>query len=332
MRTLAAVLTALLSCGCTSTGPTADAGDPMTLDRLLSGPPLVGAAPSRPAWSPDSRHLAFRWRDHDDARSELWLVDATGDHRRRLTDARQGRGAVGAFAWLPDARGLVYLRSRTLWRVDLDGSSRQLASFDGGAADLQVSPDGRYASVLQRGDLWLVDLVSGATLQATEVAVPSISAVPVGRYRRRDVEIGSYVWGGPTYAWSPDGRTIAVHHVDRRAVRKVPFPYYLADETDPNFVRRGYPGDANERRTVGLLDVATRRLELLDLPEPEARRVVDFSWSRNGELLIDRDADTAVDRWLHVLDPGTGALRELWHDHRDTRVYTSAASAWHPDG
>ena len=348
MRMVVPWLAWLLACGCASP-PVLDAdaarsqptGVPgLTLDRILSGPALTGTAPSDLSWSPDSTRLAFRWNDQAGSRREIWMVEADGDQLRRLTSDTEGASSVGELSWLPDGRGLVYLRSAELWRTDLAGESLRLAAFAGGPSNLAVSPDGRHASVLLDGDLWLVDLLGTAALgsttgtirRLTELSVPSISNVAIGRYRRPDVEIGSYVWGGPTYAWSPDSRSIAVHYVDRREVRAVPFPHYLGDETDPNLVRRGYPGDPNERRMVGLLQVEDGELTFLDLPDPTSTRVVDFSWSSNAQLLIDRESDTAVDRWLHVLDLATGDLRELWHDHRPTRVYTTAGSAWHPDG
>lgn len=344
MRMVVSYLTWFLACGCASSvGMHADAAPnesnlatELTLERLLSGPALTGTAPSNPVWSPDSTRLAFRWNDQARSRREIWIVEADGTNLRQLTNDTEARSSVRDLWWLPDSSGIVYLRSAELLRTNLRGESVRLTEFDGSPSDLEVSPDGRHASVLFNGDLWLVDLAEGATRgalrQLTKVFVPSISNIPIGRYRRPDVEIGSYVWGGPTYAWSPDSRSIAVHYVDRREVRAVPFPHYLGDETEPNLVRRGYPGDPNERRMVGLLQVDSGELSFLNLPDPTTTRVVDFSWSTNGRLLIDRESDTAVDRWLHVLQPSTGVLRELWHDHRKTRVYTTAGSAWHPDG
>ena len=46
--------------------------------------------------------------------------------------------------------------------------------------------------------------------------------------------------------------TIAFHMSDRRHIRKVPFPSYLGAETTNSELRRGYPGDENERRSLGL--------------------------------------------------------------------------------
>ena len=336
MRSAAPCLLLLLACSCAlhdaaspgggrDHGAVAAPSSPFSLDRLLSGPSIAGAPPSSPTWSPDGSKLAFRWGGPDGDRSELWLVDSGGSGLRALTEGAR------AFAWTPDSAALLYARAGELWRVGTSGNSERIAELGGSATDLTVSPDGARAAFRRDGDLWIVDLQRSAVRQLTHVGEASISRVPLGRYRRADVEIGPYIWGGPTYAWSPDSRTLAVHHVDRRQVRAVPFPHYLSDETDPNPVRRGYPGQANEARTVGLVDVASGALRLLDLAATTATRVVDFSWSKSGRLLIDRESDTAVDRWLHVLEPGAAQPRTVWHDQRASRVYTSCGAAWHPD-
>ena len=120
--------------------------------------------------------------------------------------------------------------------------------------------------------------------------------------------------------------------VDRREMRKVPFPDYLAAETNPNEVRRGYPGDPNEIRRVGLLDVESGNIMYLDLPDPHANQVIDFNWSPGGALLVDTASDTAVERKLFVVAPGESQLREIWRGVRESRMYTSFGSTWHPDG
>lgn len=305
----------------------------LTLDRIVAQPSITGTSPSAPVWSPDSRRLAFLWNDSAIPRREIWIVDGDGSGLRRLTRKTEGTNGVSRFVWTPDGAALVYIRAGDVWQVDAKGGAGvRLTATGGGRSNLDISPDGRYASFLQAGDLWLLELKSNVLTQATDVGVPSISSVPLGTYNRPDVEIGPYVWGGPTYRWAPDSRTIAVHYVDRRKMRIVPFPYYLGDETLVNNLRRGYPGDPNEHRTVGFYDIESGKLDLLDLPDATGNRVVDFSWSSNGTLLIDRESDTAVERWLHKAHPATDRIEEVWHDNRDTRIYTSIASAWHSDG
>ena len=331
------LLIAFLIIGCSNEvkekNSTASNGSALSIDRILSKPSIAGVSPSSPAWSSDSRQLAFLWSESGSPGREIYVVKSDGSGIRQITSKVEGKGGVQMFVWSPNAKAIVYLRSGDLWQISLeDSKGERFTNTGGNKSNLKVSPNGRYASFLLDGDLWLFDLVSYELSQKTKVGVPSISKVPLGRYNRPDVEIGSYVWGGPTYAWSPDSRTIAVHYVDRRNMRKVPFPHYLGKETIANNVRRGYPGDPNEYRTIGFLSVESGDLNLLDLPSPTENRIAGFSWSSNGRLLLDRESDSATDRWLHTVNPVDGRLSEIWHDHRETRVYTSIASAWHSDG
>lgn len=307
---------------------------PLTLERVFDSPSLFGTPPSAPVWAPDSEHLAFTWNDSGQPQRGLWVVRRDGSGLEQLGGSPGGNTeSVREIAWLPDGKALVSLRGDALWLTTLGGESRRLTDSLAGASDLAVAPGGRHVSWLREGDLWLLELDSGELTGLTNVGIPSISALEAGRYRRPDREIGPGIWGGPTYAWSPDGQFIAVHHVDRRGMRRVPFPDYLApDDTDPNPVRRGYPGDPNESRTVGLIALDDRELRLLDMNDTTANQVVGFSWSANGALLVDVASDTAVDRWLYTVQPEGGALHEIWHHRRDSRIYTQFGAAWSADG
>ncbi|MDE0561935.1 prolyl oligopeptidase family serine peptidase [Algoriphagus sp. NF] len=203
---------------------------------------------------------------------------------------------------------------------------------EAGASNLSISPSGKQAAYIQNGDLWLADLSSKQNRQLTEIGIAPLSSLAKGRYSRAEREIGPGIWSGPTYKWSPDSKTIAIHVVDRREMRKVPFPDYLDAETNPNEVRRSYPGDPNEIRRVGLLDVASGNIRYLDLPDPHANQVIDFNWSPDGALLVDIASDTAVERKLFVLSPGESQVKEIWRGVRESRMYTSFGSSWHPDG
>ena len=311
---------------------------PLTIERITTGPPLAGIAPASPLWSPDSKAVAFLWSDAAHPDRSLWLVDRAGTAPRRLLPATS-TGRIGEFVWTPDGRAIVFVQGDSLWRVAVAGSAptalpMALPSGIGEVSELAISPNGTTISFLRDGDLWLLPLTSTAPMRATNVAVAPIGAIALGTYYGREVEIGGATWSGPSpaYAWSPDSRTIAVHYVDRRGVPRFSMPYYLGDTVQMNTLRRGAPGQANEVRKIGLYDVTTRALNMVELPDSSRTRIVNFAWSTTGTLMIDRESDDAIDRTIHVLTVAAPTPRLAWHDHRDTRVYNDIASAWSADG
>ncbi len=302
----------------------------LTLDDLFATPKLTGTSPSGPAWAPDSEHFAFSWNKPGNPGHGLWLSSSDGRGLRLISNTASA--SVRDIAWT-DANTIISLRGNKLWQTSLSqGEDLQLMPVEAGAGRLSISPSGDQAAYIRNGDLWLADFASKQNRQLTEIGITSLSDLRKGRYSRAEREIGPGIWSGPTYKWSPDGKTIAFHSVDRREMRKVPFPNYLAAETSPNEVRRSYPGDPNEIRRVGLLDVESGNIVYLDLPNPSANQVIDFNWSPSGALLIDIASDTAVERKLFVLAPGESQSREIWRGVRESRMYTSFGSNWHPDG
>jgi dipeptidyl-peptidase 4 len=331
---------------------------PLTLEQVTARPNIIGTSPAAPAWSPDSRRFVFAWNDSGMPFRDLWIVEADGTGLRRLTDLQRthprpapptgrstealaaqagarAQSGVSEYVWLRDARTVLFTSAGAAFRIDANGGEPSPLDLGGGAAGLSVSPDGTRLAFLRDGDLWLWPLDASADpRRLTQVAVPGIASVAIGTYNRADVEIGTGVWGAnwSPFAWAPDGKTIAVHQVDRRHIRRVPFPSYLGKETVVSELRRGYPGDENERRTLHLLDVATGQLRPIALDAPGYRAISDFQWAPDGRLLIDRVSDTGTDRWLSVLDPGALEPRLVWHDHRATRIYPDYSARWHPDG
>jgi dipeptidyl-peptidase-4 len=330
----------------------------LTVDRVASLPSLIGTAPAAPTWSPDSRRLAFLWNDSGMPFRDIWMVEASGDGLRRVTDlqrthpappppagantealaaqaAARARGGISEIMWRPDSRSLLFVSRGQLYEVAEDGGIPSARDIGGSASDIALSPDGTRLAFLRDGDIWLWSLGSSAPpAQLTTVAVPGIGSVPLGTYNRADVEIGTGVWGAgwPSFSWSPDGRRIAFHQVDRRHIRRVPFPSYLGAETVVSELRRGYPGDENERRSLGLLDVQTRSVRPIALDEPGARAISDYAWSPSGRLLIDHVSDTGTDRWLYTVDSATARPTLVWHDRRDSRIYPAYVARWHGDG
>ncbi len=327
----------------------------LTLERLTAPPALTGIAPTLPRWSPDGTWLAFLWNRQGLPLRGIWRVRWDEDEPTCLTGRPQDGvstevsvdrgGGVTDLVWAPDGEAVLFLRGGEVWEVEVAGgmarrlTSRCMDSLGAGRApqgaksELGISPDGSLVSFLADGDLWLLPREGGDAARVTAVGVAPIGSVPLGTYFRPDAEIGPATWGGPpSYAWSPDGRYIAVHYVDRRHVPTMSLPYYLGEAPLMNVLRRGRPGDVNEVRTMGFYDVHEGSLRLLEMLEATEMHVVGFAWSRAGDLLIDRESDDAVDRYLLIGNPITGVTTQIWHDHRESRTWNDLASAWHGDG
>lgn len=328
-RSRVAHIVALSVCFCAGPLRAQVRPSPLTIERLVATPSLAGTAPSAPTWSPDSRWLAFLWNAEGRPAREVWLIHRDSVAPRRLTNPGTG---IGGFVWNQDGLSLFVKVGETIVQLGVDGSAaRVLVEGVRDASDLALSPDAKWLTWLSAGDLWRTASTGGAPERLTSVGVPPIGSIPLGTYYAPDREIGGGIWGGPAYAWSPDSKTIAVHEVDRRKVRTVPFPYYPGGEVVMNMLRRSYPGDTNEVRRVGLLNVTTKNLQWLALPDGADHRVVTLEWSPGGQLLVDQESDDAINRWLHLAS-ANGSLQRIWHDSRDTRVYNDIASTWHPDG
>jgi len=121
-----------------------------------------GAQDVSPAYSPDSRWLAFlRWENG--ATYELWVVPQPDGKAKALVKSPV---PITSFAWKPDSRTIVYgggaISTGELWQVTIDGR-RALAPFvlEGASDQITIASKGaRLAYVLQNldGNIWRVPL------------------------------------------------------------------------------------------------------------------------------------------------------------------------------
>jgi dipeptidyl-peptidase-4 len=126
---------------------------------------------------------------------------------------------------------------------------------------------------------------------------------------------------------------VALQHVDRRNVRRMPVPSYLHPDPILHEVRRGYPGDADLVETVGVYDVSTGQVRDLVLGAPTERALITFEWSPvAAELLVEQDTYDGERRWISVVTAADGRVRELVQDFRPRRIYSLFTSAWSSDG
>jgi dipeptidyl-peptidase-4 len=333
----------------TGFGARAPAAAPsLTLDRVTGLPRLSGTAPQRVAWSPDGRRVAFLWNDVGMPFLDVWTADTDEARPRRVTqmmehagDGQSGcaaedrsttrraeRSGISEIVWTPEGTALIFLFDCHLHRVSLDGAAlTRLTTTPVAWHSLSYSPDGRFLSYIEAGDVWLWHQNSGDHIRISRVGRPPIGLLPGSRFSRPDAEIVSYTWSG-------DGQHMALLAENRTKVRQIEVFNYLADPPTAITLRRSYPGDNEEVRSLGIYDTRGGGLRWIDLDGTRDRWIGSYRWSPDGTaLLVDQHSEDAVDRWLYIVAASPSVPpRELLHERRDTRVSWHWTSTWRSDG
>src|SRR5262249_57305658 len=117
-----------------------------------------------PRFSPDGRWIAYRSQKRPGFEADsfrLMLYDRTTGESRTLTEDFDSW--VEEFQWDRDSRSLVFVShvaaTSAIFRVSLSGGPPQEIWRGGGAASLEVSPDGRkvffvHSSLTRASAIW----------------------------------------------------------------------------------------------------------------------------------------------------------------------------------
>jgi WD40 repeat protein/lysyl oxidase len=141
---------------------------------------LLAAGGIEPAWSPDSRRIAYIAPGADGV-GDVYVADADGRRRGRVsyTNANESRPD-----WSADGRRLVVEQDFRIVVLRADGGGRPRTLAAG--SDPDWSPNGRLIAFANAGDLFTANPATGRITRLTRT--PAEESAP---------------------AWSPDGRRIA---------------------------------------------------------------------------------------------------------------------------
>lgn len=145
-------------------------------------PSVPGLEALDPSWSPTGRWITFDTYNASSGSSHIWTVRSDGQNLQQITtdaeDACQPDwGPLGLIAY---TTGCDQLQSHVFVRdpfglfvhqvtTDLDGGSSQLPAFSPDGTSLTFS---RFDSAFEDGDVWRLDLLTGA--QTDLVAGPTV--------------------------------------------------------------------------------------------------------------------------------------------------------------
>lgn len=212
---------------------------PLTFDAFID----LGRV-TDPQISPDGKTVAFVVTYHNKTdnktNSNVYYIPVDGGTIQQLTNAK---GANNTPRWMPDGKSLAFVSTRDgesqIWIVPAaGGEARKVSALSTGAADLQVSPDGKWLSFSSTvyPDCPNDDCNKKRMEEAEKSKVKAkifdklpyriwnswkdgmrnhVFVIPSGGGSATDITPGDYdtppidLGGNWSYAWSPDSKEIA---------------------------------------------------------------------------------------------------------------------------
>src|SRR6267142_5703343 len=260
-RTLfAALLLSAFFSSSTTAQQLATSGKALTVEGIYSMPSLSGRLTPGLTWTPDGKQLSYfeTKGSGKEAKTELWVMDATNGERRLLVVADKlesvlpadsskptqatglGRRAPTQYQWAPDGSAILFQGPTALAWLDLKSqAARTLVSGKAAIADPKISPNGKFVSFVRDHNLWLVNLADGKERAITQGGTEEIRKGELDWVYPEELEIKTAYW------WSPDSSAIAYLEMDERKVSRYPLVDFSSPSGEAEMERYPTAGGAN---------------------------------------------------------------------------------------
>jgi Tol biopolymer transport system component len=195
----------------------------LVLASLVVGP-LLTVGPARATPSGENGRIAYRlWFDDEHTRAGIFTINPDGSDRRQVTHPPPGMLHLVP-DWSPDGRWIAYVRAPAdrlrprIWRIRPNGTgARSLSSTCTASIDCRIdddpawSPNGRRIAFTRvfRDDLERVELM---VMRADGTHVRSVT------HHRSSMRFEDW-----SPQWSPSGKRLVFHRVDKERGRSAIF-------------------------------------------------------------------------------------------------------------
>ena len=253
-------------------------GNELKLEKLYPDTPLIGVPPRDILWSPDESRCVFLWNEDSGRIRNLYLYvpDSVSKPQRLTSFDSQG---ISGFCWGRSSSEIFYLRGTSIFAFNIEDLSEiEVYTNKRRMRSLALSPDSSFLCYLQDGNIWMYDFETGIDTQLTE-----FDAGKEGISR---------------LSLAPDSRRIAFYFQESTGIRQVDIPRFEREQVSLQKVSRPFPGDPNNLRKIGVLDISQKKVGWIPL---ELDTVLSFSWSPSGKkLLVEESAEYAGKRSIYV--------------------------------
>lgn len=340
-------LAALLACFLPLCLAPAANAEQLTIDRIVDSPPLAGSAPRAIAFSPDGARVTYLEKSAADAlRRDLWAYDLAQRKAVMLLDSaefaatpeseeerarreRQRIPETGVTEYVWDAKGEAVLvpKSGDIWLKPIAGPVRRLTRTEGAETDPKFSPDGSHIAYVRGGNLYVMDLASGAERAITSDGGDGILNGMAEFVAQEEMHRNTGYW------WSPDGRRIAYARVDERGVPLVNRYDYGSNGVKVVPQRYPFAGGPNVGIELLVTDIeGTKPPVKVDLGADPDIYLARVNWRPDGGLAVQRMSRDQKVLDLLFADPATGKAKLVLSDTKSTWVDLHDDLEFLPDG
>jgi dipeptidyl-peptidase-4 len=301
--------------------------------------PLPGMNPPvSPAFSADSRYVAYLYSSDNSLTRELWCYDRQSGREFRLLEPpsgansdeavsreealrrerqRQLASGVTSFAWSEHGETLLVPMQGNVFVRQGPGGELQQMTEGGGCIDPRLNPDGTMAAFVRDGELYSLDL----TRAGAQPVRLTFDASPTEDFGDRVVTNGlaefvaqEEMGRSAGYWWSQDGQWLAFQQTDHAPVPLFIITHPGTDAVDMEAHRYPFAGKDNVRVRLGVVPATGGDITWLPIADEPDVYLARVHWTPDGQLLLQVQSRDQTRLAMRRPGPRTGGATTLWVD------------------